>query len=126
GQGDPECPLVAVEADQAEDDGAVAGVGAVVFVVQDGVEVAQDRDGVWVINGGCPERVAGQRGDGRSRGAFAAHIAQEQPPGAGGQREQVVEVTADLLGGGDVVVRGHVQSWHFGQGGRQQGGLQGG
>lgn len=95
-------------------------------MVQDSVEVAEHGCGVRVVDGGGTQRVAGEGGDGRGCGTFAAHVAQEQPPGAGGQREEIVEVAADLIGGSDVIVRGNVQTRHVRQGRRQQSLLQGG
>lgn len=126
GQGDVETASVFVGGEEAEDDGAEAGVGAVVLVVEDGVEVGEYGGGVGVVDGGGAQRVAGQGGDGRRGGALAAHVAQEQPPGAGREGEEVVEVAADLVGGRDVVVRGDFQAGDVHQLRRQQGLLQGG
>lgn len=126
GQGDTEAASVCVGDEQSEDDRAEPRVLAVVLVVENRVEVAQDGDRVGVVDGSGAQGVAGQGGDGRCGRALAAHVAQEQSPGSGGEREQVVEIAADFVGRGDVVVRGHIQAGHIHQGRRQEGPLQGG
>lgn len=126
GQGDTEAASVGVGGEQSEDDRAEPRVVAVVFVVENRVEVAQDGGRVGVVDGGGAQGVAGQGGDGRCGCALAAHVTQEQSPRPGGEREQVVEVAADLVGGGDVVVRGYIQAGHVHQGRGQEGLLQGG
>lgn len=98
GQGDTEAASVGVGDEQSEDNRAEPRVLAVVFVVENRVEVAQDGDRVGVVDGGGAQRVTGQGGDGRCGRALAAHVAQEQSPRSGGEREQVVEIAADLVG----------------------------
>lgn len=98
GQGDAEAAVIGVGGEQSEDDGAEAGVVTVVLVVEDGVEVGQDGGRVRVVDRGGAQGVAGQGGDRRGRGALAADVAQEQSPGPRGEREEIVEVAADLVG----------------------------
>jgi hypothetical protein len=71
-----------------------------------------------LLGGGGAQRVARQGGQGRGFGALAADVAEEEAPLVPGQREQVVEVAADLVGGGGMVVRRSGDPGYGGQPGR--------
>lgn len=105
----------------AEDRGAVAGVGSLVLAFEDGVEVGQDRARVRVVDGGGAQCVAGERGEGRGLGFFAADVAEEERPSAVVEGEQVVEVAAHFVGGSRVVGGGRAEAGNLGQGGWQEG-----
>jgi hypothetical protein len=90
------------------------------------IEVAEDGGWIGVVDGGGAQRVAGQRGHRRGFHPFAADVAEEESPPVPGQREQVVEVAADLVRGGHVVVGGGLHAGRDDQLARQQAPLQGG
>jgi hypothetical protein len=89
--------------------GVLHRVGAVVLI-EDGVQVGQHGGGGRVVDGCRAQGVAGLRGDGGGVDALAADVAEEEPPPAVGEWEQVVEVAADLIRGGHVVVGGGLHS----------------
>ncbi len=59
---------------------------------------------------GGAQRVAGQRGERGRLGSLAAHVAEEEREALVVHREHVVEVAAEPLGGGGVVVRGRLHA----------------
>ena len=121
GEVDGDLAGVGVGLEGAEDGGAVAGVAAGVALVQHLVEGGQGGDGVGVVQGGGAQGVAGQRGDRGGPGALAAHIAEEEAAAFAVDGEDVVEVAAEPVRGGGVVVGGRLQPRYRRQGGGQQG-----
>ena len=95
---------VLVGLEQAEEHGAELGVVRGLSVDQRVVERGQHVDRVRVPSGGGAQRVADQRGERGCHGALAADVAEEEAPRVRGDREEVVEVAADLVEGGGVVV----------------------
>jgi hypothetical protein len=91
---------------------------------QDRVEGAEDGDGVRVVGGGGAQRVAGQRGQRGGFGTLSTYVAEEEAPPVVVQREQVVEVPADLVEGGGVVVGGGLDAGDVGQSRGEQAALQ--
>ena len=79
----------------AVEQGEEAAAGA--FVEDRGVEALQDRGAAEALAGEQAQRVAGQAGDGGGLGARAAHVADGEAPAALADREEVVEVAADLV-----------------------------
>lgn len=116
---------VCAPGDHAEQHGAEPAAAGVGVLFQDAVEGVQHPDRMVVADGGGPQRVSGQR---RQRGcgnALSAHVAQEEAVPLPGQREQVVEVAADLTGRWAVVVGGRLQAGRWGQRRREKRALQG-
>ena len=91
---------------------------------QRGVEVHEDLDGAFVQHRRGAHRVPRERGDRRRVGALAADVAEEEARPAGREREQVVEVAADVLGRRRLVVHGDLEAGDRRQPRRRQGALQ--
>ena len=89
---------------------------------EDGVvEPLEHLDGTRPVGGGGADRVPRERGDRGCLGAGAAHIADDNGPAIGSDREHVVEVAADLARrAGRPVPNGDAGSVDLGQAGRQQ------
>ena len=79
----------------AVEQGQEAAAGA--LVEDGGVEALQDRGAAEALAGEQAQRVPGQAGDGGGLRARAADVADGEAPAAVADREEVVEVAADLV-----------------------------
>src|SRR6202012_5651155 len=98
--------------------------GIAKLLAQYSMQVLQHRHRVGVEDRRSPQRVAGQGSHRGGAVAFSTHITDEESPLVMPEREQVVEISTNIVRGGGVVVRRCIQAFRGRKRGRQQRPLQ--